>query len=151
MRANWKRLVAIVVGVLVVGWLVLQLIPLDRTNPAIASEPAWGDPHARELAKAACFDCHSNETVWPWYAKVAPMKFLIWKDVRDGRDQLNFSEWATGEQETDEIAGVIRDGEMPPWYYTLMHPDAKLSDAEQQQLIAGLPAGAGGGDGEHGD
>ena len=144
-RGNWKRTVGIVIGVLVVVWLVLQLIPLDRTNPAVASEPTWGDPQARELAKRACFDCHSNETVWPWYARVAPMKFLIWNDVREGRHTLNFSEWGSGRQETHEIAEVINEGEMPPWYYTLMHSNAKLSDAEKQQLIAGLPTVAGGG------
>lgn len=137
---NWRRLTVIVLGVLALAWLILQLIPLDRDNPPVVSEPSWDSPQTRVLAQRACFDCHSNETVWPWYSQVAPARLLIWKDVRDGREEMNFSDWTRADQEAGEIVEVIREGEMPPWYYTLMHPDAKLSAAEKQALIDGLSA-----------
>lgn len=148
---NWRRIVGVVLGVLLLAWLVIQLIPLSRDNPAIVSEPAWDSPQTHALAQRACFDCHSNETVWPWYARISPVKLLIWNDVRDGRHELNFSDWQRSGEEADEIAEVIRSGEMPPWYYELLHPDAKLSTAEQQALIEGLNATLGSGGGEDSD
>ncbi len=118
---------------------LIQLIPVDKTNPKVVSEPNWAAaPGTRELAKAACFDCHSNETVWPWYARIAPSSWLLYRDVKEGRNRLNFSDWTNGGWETDEITEIISEGEMPPWYYTIMHPNAKLSDSEKQKLISGL-------------
>jgi mono/diheme cytochrome c family protein len=134
------RILGIIVGVLVVLFVVIQFIPVDKTNPATAQEPNWDSPHTRELAKAACFDCHSNETEWPWYAKIAPSSWLLSRDVKEGRSILNFSDWGGGGRELDEITEVINEGEMPPWYYKLMHSNAKLSDTEKQDLITGLMA-----------
>ncbi|NVB82954.1 MAG: cytochrome C, partial [Kofleriaceae bacterium] len=66
---------------------VMQLVPYGRarSNPPVASEPAWDSPRTRELAVRACFDCHSNETKWPWYARVAPMSWVLERDVEIGR------------------------------------------------------------------
>lgn len=124
--------------------LLIQLVPYGRnhTNPPVLSEPGWDSPQTRELARRACFDCHSNQTVWPWYSQIAPMSWLIQKDVDEGREKMNFSEWgrAGGErgQETDEIGEVIREGKMPPSSYLLLHPNARLSQAEKEALIRGL-------------
>lgn len=134
---TWKGKLGAAAAAALVVFVLIQLIPVDKTNPAVVREPAWDSPQTRELAKAACFDCHSNETVWPWYARIAPSSWLLYRDVTEGRDQLNFSDWS-GRMETDEIAEVINEGEMPPWYYVVMHPDAKLSDSEKQALINGL-------------
>ncbi len=123
--------------------LLIQLIPVDKTNPPVVSEPAWDSPQTRALAKDACFDCHSNETVWPWYAKIAPVSWLVKTDVNAGRSALNFSEWGQGEMEAGDLAETINEGGMPPAYYTLMHPNAKLSDSEKQALIIGLQASVG--------
>lgn len=139
-RSAWRRLAAGALVVLVVIFLVLQFIPLDMSNPSVVQEPNWDSPRTRELAQAACFDCHSNETVWPWYAKIAPARLLLWNDVREGRETLNFSDWQHSEIEIGEIAEVIDEGEMPPWYYTLMHGEADLSAQEKQDLINGLRA-----------
>jgi len=139
-RRNWKRTIGIGAIILVVLFVAIQLIPVKRTNPAVVSEPTWDSPATRALAKDACFDCHSNETVWPWYSRIAPVSWLTWNDVRGGRERLNFSEWGTHRFEVGEIAEVIDGGEMPPWYYALMHPKAKLSDSEKQALIDGLSA-----------
>ena len=121
---------------------------MDVTNPAVAAEPAWDTPETRALAKRACFDCHSNETVWPWYAHVAPVSWLVQHDVDEGREHLNFSEWDREQEEAEEAAEVVEDGEMPLWVYLPTHPDARLSDAEKADLISGLKAtfGSGGED-----
>ena len=142
-----------IVGLVVIG-LVIQLIPYgrDHTNPAVVQEPNWNSPETRAIAKRACFDCHSNETVWPWYSNVAPVSWLIYRDVSNGREHLNFSEWNVhpsmpeGEGEGEEhqhgpevITEVLESGEMPPATYLLLHPEARLTDQEMQVLIDGLP------------
>jgi hypothetical protein len=150
-----KRVLLWVGVVLIVGALVIQVVPYgrDHSNPPVLAEPAWDAPATRELAVAACFDCHSNETVWPWYSNIAPISWRLQNHVTEGREKLNFSEWGTGEQETDEIVEVVRTGEMPPWDYTLTHPEARLSDGDMEALIDGLGAtfGSGEGGGDEGD
>jgi hypothetical protein len=136
-----KRVILwVIIGLVVLG-LLIQLIPLPGrgNNPAVTSEPPWDSPQTRLLAKRACFDCHSNETVWPWYSYVAPISWLVYSDTMNGRRRLNFSEWTTGGQRSgQEIASKIQEGEMPPAIYLPMHPSAQLTAAEKQQLITGL-------------
>ena len=141
-----KKILLSLAAVLLVAALAIQLVPYGRshTNPPILQEPAWDSPQTLALAQRACFDCHSNETVWPWYSSIAPISWLAQRDVDEGREKLNFSEWGRGEQEADEIAEVIREGEMPLPIYLLQHPEARLSAAEKQALIDGLVASVGG-------
>jgi len=126
----------------VVAVLTLQLVPYGRshTNPAGRVEPRWDTPATRGLAVRACYDCHSNETAWPWYSHVAPLSWLAQRDVDEGRRKLNFSEWDRPQKEARESAKTVRKGEMPPWFYTLIQRDARLGAAEAQALIAGLDA-----------
>lgn len=124
------------------SFLVLaQLVPYGRNhdNPPIVAEPAWNSPATRELAHRACFDCHSNETVWPWYSNIAPMSWLIQRDIDEGREKLNWSEWGP-ESEGEEGAETVAEGSMPPRPYTLLHADARLTDAEINTLVEGLAA-----------
>ena len=116
--------------------VVIQAVPYgrDHTNPPVHAEPAWDTSRTRDLTVRACFDCHSNQTVWPWYSNIAPISWLIERDVRKGRRELNFSEWHKAQEEAHESANTVRKGSMPPWYY----PWAGLSFAERQQLIRGL-------------
>lgn len=136
-----RRVVRLGLFALIGAFLVIQVIPYgrDHTNPPVTAEPAWDSPKTRSLAVAACFDCHSNETEWPWYTNVAPMSWLIQHDVDEGRDALNFSEWDRP-QRAEDVGEVIHEGEMPPWSYLILHPGARLSDAEKERLIAGLEA-----------
>ena len=124
--------------------LLIQLVPYGRQhdNPPVIREPNWSSPQAREVAQAACFDCHSNETVWPWYSNVAPMSWLIQHDVDEGREYLNFSEWGSNREgeESEELHEVIQEGEMPPVQYLLLHGEARLTETEKDQLINGLIA-----------
>jgi len=143
MNQSIKRALLVVVGILVVGFVAIQLVPVNRTNPPVISEPNWDSPQTRELAQRACFDCHSNETTWPWYSYVAPMSWLVAHDVHEGRQTINFSEWQNvrGEgRSAGEIAEVIRSGWMPPSSYLSLHPNARLTQAEQDALIQGMRA-----------
>jgi hypothetical protein len=136
-------------GAILAGFLLIQLVPYghDHTNPPVTGEPAWDSPATKALAQRACFDCHSNETAWPWYSNVAPVSWLLQRHVTEGRERLNFSTWGTGRQEVDHAARLVQQGEMPPWDYQLLHPDARLSDTEKQQLIDGLTSTFAGGGG----
>ena len=118
--------------------LVIQLLPFgrDHTNPPVRQEPPWNVPETRELTVRACFDCHSNQTVWPWYSNVAPISWLVRWDVARGRKELNFSEWDRPQREARKSVAEVRKGSMPPWYY----PWAKLDAAEREALIRGLDA-----------
>ena len=97
----------------------------------------WPDAESEALARAACYDCHSNETEWPVYSYVAPMSWLVRRDVEAGRDELNLSELdQDGGHELDDAAETIEEGSMPPRQYLLLHPDARLSAEEEQRLMA---------------
>jgi Haem-binding domain len=128
------------VGLGAVGVFVLiQAVPYgwSHSNPAVTANAPWPSAEAESLARAACYDCHSNETDWPVYSYVAPMSWLVRRDVESGRDELNFSEW-DHDGDAHDAAHEIEDGTMPPRTYTLMHPDARLSDEAEAALIAAL-------------
>ena len=117
---------------------LIQLVPVTQSNPAIVKE-VEAPPPIRALLKRACYDCHSHETVWPWYNQIAPVSWLLAWDVHEGREELNFSMWNqyTGKRKDKmlkEIAEEIDEGEMPPWFYLPLHPEARLSSQELQQL-----------------
>ena len=147
------KLIGGVAAAAVAALLAIQLVPVWalQTNPPVVSEPNWAGPQTRALAQRACFDCHSNETVWPWYSRVAPVSWLVTLNTLRGRRSLNFSEWSSvaalsgsegfgGRRGVREIGEKISSGEMPPADYVWQHPAAQLTDAEKQQLIAGLQA-----------
>lgn len=127
--------------------LAVQAVPYGKkhSNPPVVKEPVWANQATRDLARRACFDCHSNETFWPGYSKIAPVSWLVQYDVAEGRKELNFSDWKgtkEGEQ-ADKLTNEVRKGEMPPLQYTLLHPEARLSAAEREELVKGLAATAG--------
>ena len=124
-------------GLLGVVVLITVVALFMETNPPVTAEPAWDSPQTRVLAQRACFDCHSNETVWPWYDRMPFGSWIAAFDTIRGRRALNFSEWRTGGR-VREIAESIQGGSMPPAIYTLMHATAILNDQEKQQLIQGL-------------
>ena len=128
-----------IIGAIVLLLLLVQLAPIDKSNPPVKRELVWDSPQTQALVEAACFDCHSNETVWPWYADIGPTRLLVRRHVLEGREELNFSTLGDA-YEFEEIAEVINEGEMPPWDYVLLHPDAQLDDDEKAQVIAGLEA-----------
>ena len=119
--------------------VLIQLVPYGRNhlNPPNTKEPSWNSPDTRALFRRACFDCHSNQTLWPWYSHIAPVSWLLQNDVEDGRSRLNFTEWDRPQRHAKDVAAEVNQGDMPPWFYLPMHPAAKLTAAEKQALIDG--------------
>jgi cytochrome c551/c552 len=119
--------------------IAIQFVPFghDHTNPPSAKEPAWNSPETRDLFRRACFDCHSNQTTWPWYSNVAPVSWLVQRDVNGGRSHLNFTEWDRPQRHAGDVVTQVKGGDMPPWFYLPMHPNAKLTDAEKRALMDG--------------
>jgi hypothetical protein len=129
--------------------VLLQAIPYGRNhaNPPVRVEPLWDTPQTRVFAVRACFDCHSNQTVWPWYSNLAPVSWLVQRDVDEGRERLNFSEWDRPQEEPWEAVEAVSEGEMPPGNYLLLHPSARLAPAEARAFVKGLQATLGSGRG----
>lgn len=144
-----KRILAWALGVLVVSFAAIQLVPVERTNPPIDGEvPA--PPEVRSILRRACYDCHSNETVWPLYSRIAPISWLVAYDVHEGRKELNFSEWNQLETKKQlkamhESWEEVDEGEMPPWFYLVPHRDAALSSGDFEALRAWSLGAASGG------
>lgn len=115
-----------------------QFVRPDRTNPPVTQEVRWDSGSTRALARAACYDCHSNETVWPWYSSVTPLSWVIAHDVVEGREHLNFSTWDRPNHSGDEIIEAVESGEMPLSSYSLMHTSARLSESSRASLLRGL-------------
>jgi hypothetical protein len=120
--------------------LGIQLIPGGRNhdNPPVTREPVWDSPRTRELAVIACFDCHSNETRWPWYSNIAPVSFFVQDHVEEGRAMLNFSAWDQPQKYSYEAARAVREAWMPLDSYLLLHGQAKLSKADAKELADGF-------------
>src|SRR6185312_2708789 len=125
---------------LLVAFVAIQLIPYgrDHTNPPVTGEPAWDAPETRVLARQACFDCHSNETVWPAYASIAPVSWLVQHDVIEGRGVLNFSEWHRTQDGAKDASEEVLQREMPPATYRFVHAHARLTAEEMEHLANGL-------------
>ena len=121
--------------------LLAQLIRPARDNPSSGSAIKAPEAIASTLHRA-CYDCHSNETKWPWYSAIAPVSWVVSAHVHQGRGKLNFSEWGdfasdpgTLAQKLKEIANLVDNRKMPPRYYELMHRESRLSEARRQELI----------------
>ena len=119
---------------------VAQLIPVARTNPPVETEIPV-DSEIRQILRRSCYDCHSNETRWPWYSQVAPVSWLVADDVKHARKHLNFSTWNAYDAEKrahklEEVWEMVEEGEMPLWFYLPLHPEARLSDADKELIHA---------------
>ncbi len=137
-RRSWKKILLWVIGILLLIFALMQAVPYGRsthTNPPATNPFTWTDPNAEAIAKVSCYDCHSNETNWWWATNIAPFSWLVQADVNGGRERFNFSDY-DGQPSADELQRAVNNG-MPPFQYTLIHRNAKLSDAEKQTLVQG--------------
>ena len=119
--------------------VLIQLVPAERTNPPVESE-LFASDEVKEILSKACYDCHSHETAWPWYSRVAPVSWWVADHVEDGRADLNFSRWPLFDFEAQkhllgEIEEEISQDEMPLKSYRLGHPEARLTDQEKEILL----------------
>lgn len=127
-----------VLGLALVALVIAQAFRIDQANPPVQQDVA-APPEVEGLLRRACYDCHSNETVWPWYSHVAPVSWLLARDVREGRRELNFSTWNAYDakkktKKLKETAEEVAEGEMPPWFYAAVHRHAALSVADAERL-----------------
>lgn len=140
------RAVSIALGVAALGLVTMQVLSPARTNPSADPSLSLGaqipvpEPVAA-LLRRACYDCHSNETTWPWYSRVAPASWLVVHDVDEGRGQMNFSRWAEYNEfdradMLDEACSLASSGKMPLRPYRMMHSEARLSRQDIDALCA---------------
>lgn len=142
-RIRWRRLLLWGGLAVLVLFALIQAVPYGRghSNPPVTQEPRWDSAQTRAFAVRSCFDCHSNLTKWRWYSNIAPVSWLVQRDVDGGRAQFNFSEWNRPQDvSVGDIAESIRGGSMPPWFYVVLHSSAKLSAAEKTAFVRGLNA-----------
>lgn len=130
-----KKWIGILVVVLIIA---IQFWPVARTNPP-AGPDMQAPPDVMEVLRTACYNCHSNETHWPWYSHVAPISWMIVSDVNEARENLNFSEWESipaGDRPATvkHIWKMAENGKMPLLMYRLMHPEARLTE-DQKKLL----------------
>lgn len=125
---------------MVVGLTAVQFVRPDTSNPPVDhAKSLWADrnvdPKVAGILRRACADCHSHETKWPWYARVSPISWMMAWHVKDGREKLNFSDWSgLSKDQAEEIFDSVAKGKMPMQGYLLLHPDARLSEADQETL-----------------
>lgn len=139
-----RRPVKTVFVAVVLVFLAIQLVPLHRTNPpfdpaATLERSATVPANVKAILDRSCKNCHSNETRWPAYGYVAPISWLLVRDVTEARENLNFSEWGANDAEAQrdsliEICRRVRRGQMPLKSYTWIHPSARLSADDVKQL-----------------
>jgi heme-binding protein len=138
-------------ALIIVGALagVAQVVRFPHANP-----PVHGDlvapPEVKDVLRRACYDCHSNQTRWPWYTNLAPVSWLVHHEVEEGRRRLNFSDWAeyasdpdTAAHKLTQISEFVASGDMAPWYYRMLRPSARLSAAQRDDVIRWIKQEAG--------
>jgi Haem-binding domain len=132
---TWLVLLGLAVLVLVIA---IQFVPMDARNPPVEGDIPTS-PEVKAVLRRACYDCHSHETVWPWYSRIAPVSWLLARDVHEGRADLNFSTWNrySTQQQVEKLKDswtYETEGHMPPWYYLPVHRDAHLSVQDRDLL-----------------
>jgi hypothetical protein len=133
----------LVIGASLLGFASLLAHPFGTAKLPVSSNPLLAgttvDPAVMQIVERSCQSCHSEKTDWPWYSYVAPMSWLIEKDVNQGRSHMNLSHWNEYSIEKQqeilaELSAVVRNRQMPLPRYTMLHPEAKLSDSEIDQI-----------------
>ena len=140
-----KKLIT-AIKILAVLFILIQFYPVEK--PMVKSENKNDfistnkvPENISKILKTSCYDCHSNETTFPWYSKVAPIKWLVYHDINEGREALNFSNWnaLSNDDKSDalfDIADAIKEEEMPLNIYLYKHSEAKLSKAQREDLVS---------------
>ncbi len=139
-KPQYKKIALAVLTIIIIAVIGAQFVPtsLSAINPPVTGEPPWDSEETRSTFISACADCHSNQTVLPWYSSVAPASWIIERDILEGRRHFNVSEWDKSQRGGDEAADQVQRGAMPIGPYLLMHPSANLNAAEKKKFVEGL-------------
>jgi hypothetical protein len=142
---KWRLILPAAIGI----FAALQLTNPSRTNPPVKADfirTAVPPATVAVALRAACYDCHSHETQWPLYSRIAPVSWLIASDVNEGREHLDFSDWPAeadrAAKKLDRINEVLEYREMPPKKYTLIHADARLTETQRKEIMDWTEAAA---------
>lgn len=134
-----KRILLIVLAIGVVA----QFFQPDRSVPPIVMANdmlvmTQAPDEIRTLVQGACYDCHSDQSTYPWYASITPINFWLQDHIDEGREKMNFSRWnePSSQEEAYECAEVVQEGEMPPGNYAFMHGHANLNAEQRASLVA---------------
>jgi hypothetical protein len=123
--------------------VVALLVAIQFLSPGAENPPSKGEvsapPEIQHTLRRSCYDCHSNQTQWPWYGQVAPFSWAVARDIYLGRRQLNFSEWGdyyplTRKRKLQWMGRALQREDMPPLFYRLIHPSSRLSPRDRAQL-----------------
>ena len=135
-----------IISILVIIFILIQFYPsekpsvlMDNPNDLIVTNSV--PENIASKLKTSCYDCHSNESTFPWYASVAPTKWLVYNHITEGREELNFSNWnalSTDDKSDilDDISSIVLEGEMPMKGYTILHSEANLSEVDREAIAA---------------
>ncbi len=136
-----KKIMLVLLTIIV----LIQAIRIDKANPPMNQEKDFiNSKHppagVANLIKTSCYDCHSNETIYPWYTNLAPVSWWIKDHINEARHHLNFSEWETysskkADHKLKECVEMVQEGEMPLYSYTLMHSNSSLSEDQKHALV----------------
>ncbi|WP_373496372.1 heme-binding domain-containing protein [Aquiflexum sp.] len=140
------KLGKLILIVLILVFIGIQFVPyelpaVESNNPGDILLSSIVSQEVAGILKTSCYNCHSNETIYPWYSYMAPSSWLVAKDVREAREELNFSTWQENDMIKkltllDDISTEVGEGNMPMGIYTLMHPSAKLTDEQRDLIVA---------------
>ena len=139
-RLMRRSLVLSALGAFALGGVAVQFVPVKGIGQNPSERYAVkAPPEVEAILRRSCYDCHTNETAWPWYARIAPASWLVARDVKKGRARFNMSEWSDDDREAMQVDlenswDQVQAGHMPPWFYLPMHPTAYLSDKEKLTL-----------------
>lgn len=136
MKRGLRRGLAAAAILLLAGFVGIQWVPCPTKNPSGGKPVKWDSPQTEHLFRRACADCHSNETVWPWYSRVAPVSWFVSGHVQDARADWNIS--TDSETDMEEVTHQIRRNKMPLPSYLWLHPEARLTEQEKTNLLQGL-------------
>ena len=137
-KLHWKILIGL--------FVLMQFFQIDKTNPPVNTDSDFiqiekPSPAIAKLIKDACYDCHSNETQYPWYTNIQPVGWWIRGHYRGARGDLNYSEWAEYNDEDKpsglkEMAEEVEEMHMPLKSYTWMHPKSKMNEEQRKELVS---------------
>ena len=130
--------------------VIIQFFRIDKTNPAIIQENDFisitnPPENIKQLLKTSCYDCHSNESTYPWYTNIAPISWWVKQHINEAREELNFSEWGTftekrKKHKLEECFEMVEEGEMPLKSYLIVHDEAKLTTEQKNELVVWFKA-----------